>query len=68
MCRRPTNYSGKAARKADFYVDTNTGRLVRIEFTDESRQVVFSDFGKVPQLTQPQNTMTNAQASKLVGQ
>jgi len=61
-----SDYNTKTPRKAVFYVNTKTGRLVEIQFTDESRVVTFGDYGKTPELKAPAKTITNAQASKLV--
>jgi hypothetical protein len=60
------DYDSKKPRQAIFSVDTGTGRLAQIQFTDETRVVEFRDYGKVPQLTAPAKTISNKEASKLV--
>jgi len=62
------DYDTKTPRKAIFSVNTKTGRLARIQFTDESRVVTFTDYGKIPQVSAPSTSITNKQAAQLVAQ
>lgn len=62
------DFSDKQARKAVFSVDTKTGRLVHIQFTDEIRSVKFDSYDAIPELKAPAKSITNDEARKLLGQ
>jgi hypothetical protein len=59
-------FANKTPREAIFSVNITSGRLVDIEFTDQTRTVRFSDFGKIPELKVPSKVLTNAEANTLV--
>lgn len=61
-------FANRVPRNAIFSVDTKTGRIIQIQFTDESRTVTFKDYGKVPDLQAPSKVMTNKEAAKLIAQ
>ncbi|HEX8226733.1 MAG TPA: hypothetical protein VF572_02580 [Candidatus Saccharimonadales bacterium] len=53
-----TAYARRSPEKAKFYVTTDTPRVVKIEYAAAKRTVSFRDYGKAPQISAPESSVS----------